>query len=76
MLGDHLVFPILLSKDLEASRAFYHDTLGLEILREDDERDHVPVRGRVDGDGDVEHRGNRRRADPAGLARPRSSGRA
>lgn len=38
MLGDHLVFPILLSKDLTASRAFYHDTLGLEILREDDER--------------------------------------
>jgi catechol 2,3-dioxygenase-like lactoylglutathione lyase family enzyme len=38
MLGDHLVFPILLSKDLAASRAFYHDTLGLEILREDEER--------------------------------------
>jgi catechol 2,3-dioxygenase-like lactoylglutathione lyase family enzyme len=36
MLGDHLVFPILLAKDLDASRAFYHDTLGLEILREDD----------------------------------------
>ena len=38
MLGDHLVFPILLSTDLVASRAFYHDTLGLEILRQDDER--------------------------------------
>jgi len=38
MLGDHLVFPILLSKDLAKSRDFYHDTLGLEILREDDER--------------------------------------
>jgi catechol 2,3-dioxygenase-like lactoylglutathione lyase family enzyme len=38
MLGDHLVFPILLSKDLAASRAFYHDTLGLDIVREDDER--------------------------------------
>ena len=38
MLGDHLIFPILLSKDLARSRAFYHDTLGLEILREDDER--------------------------------------
>jgi catechol 2,3-dioxygenase-like lactoylglutathione lyase family enzyme len=38
MLGDHLVFPILLSKDLAATRAFYHDTLGLDILREDDER--------------------------------------
>ena len=38
MLGDHLVFPILLSTDLARSRAFYHDTLGLEILRQDDER--------------------------------------
>jgi catechol 2,3-dioxygenase-like lactoylglutathione lyase family enzyme len=38
MLGDHLVFPILLSKDLAGSRAFYHDILGLEILRQDDER--------------------------------------
>jgi catechol 2,3-dioxygenase-like lactoylglutathione lyase family enzyme len=38
MLGDHLVFPILLSKDLAATRRFYHDTLGLQILREDDER--------------------------------------
>jgi catechol 2,3-dioxygenase-like lactoylglutathione lyase family enzyme len=38
MLGDHLVFPILLSMDLAASRAFYHDTLGLEILRQDEER--------------------------------------
>ncbi len=38
MLGDRLVFPVLLSKDLAASRAFYHDMLGLEILREDEER--------------------------------------
>jgi catechol 2,3-dioxygenase-like lactoylglutathione lyase family enzyme len=38
MLGDHLVFPILLSKDLETSRTFYHDILGLEILRHDEER--------------------------------------
>lgn len=38
MLGDHLVFPILLSTDLAKSREFYHDTLGLEILRQDDER--------------------------------------
>ena len=35
MLAEHPVFPILLSKDLDATRAFYHDTLGLEILRED-----------------------------------------
>ncbi len=35
MLGEHQVFPILLSRDLTASRAFYHDVLGLDILRED-----------------------------------------
>ena len=35
MLSDHPVFPILLSTDLDASRSFYRDTLGLEILRED-----------------------------------------
>jgi catechol 2,3-dioxygenase-like lactoylglutathione lyase family enzyme len=38
MLGDHPVLPILLSRDLAASRAFYHDVLGLEILRDDSER--------------------------------------
>ena len=47
MLGDHLVFPILLSKDLDASRRFYHDTLGLEIARED-EGDRIVFRS---GDG-------------------------
>ena len=36
MLSDHPVFPILLSTDLAASRSFYHDILGLEILREDE----------------------------------------
>ena len=35
MLGEHQVFPILLSKDLDASRAFYHGVLGLDVLRED-----------------------------------------
>lgn len=35
MLGDYPVFPILLSTDLAASRTFYRDILGLEILRED-----------------------------------------
>lgn len=35
MLSDYPVFPILLSTDLDASRAFYRDTLGLEIIRED-----------------------------------------
>jgi catechol 2,3-dioxygenase-like lactoylglutathione lyase family enzyme len=35
MLADHPCYTILLSKDLGASRTFYHDVLGLEILRED-----------------------------------------
>ena len=35
MLSDHPAFPILLSKDLDAARGFYHDLLGLPILRED-----------------------------------------
>jgi catechol 2,3-dioxygenase-like lactoylglutathione lyase family enzyme len=35
MLSDHPVFPILLSTDLDASRRFYHEVLGLPILRED-----------------------------------------
>lgn len=34
MLGDSAVHPVLLSKDLEQTRAFYHDKLGLEILVE------------------------------------------
>src|SRR5690348_15158859 len=38
MLGDHLVFPIVLSMDLEASRAFYGGVLGLEVAREDPDR--------------------------------------
>jgi catechol 2,3-dioxygenase-like lactoylglutathione lyase family enzyme len=38
MLGDHPVFPILLSTDMAASRAFYHDTLGLDILHEEPDR--------------------------------------
>ena len=35
VLNESPVFPILLSKDLDATRAFYHDLLGLEIARED-----------------------------------------
>ncbi len=37
MLSDHPVFPILLARDLEASRRFYRDTLGLELIREDED---------------------------------------
>ena len=36
MLADYPVFPILLSMDLAATRAFYRDTLGLEVIREDE----------------------------------------
>ena len=35
VLSDNPVFPILLSLDLDASRTFYREVLGLEILRED-----------------------------------------
>ena len=35
MLADHPCYTILLSRDLDASRTFYHEVLGLEILRED-----------------------------------------
>ncbi len=35
VLNESPVFPILLSKDLDATRTFYRDVLGLEILRED-----------------------------------------
>ena len=35
MLADHPCYTILLSRDLDASRTFYRDVLGLEILRED-----------------------------------------
>ena len=38
VLSDHLVFPILLSRDLDASLAFYRDTLGLEVIRTDPDR--------------------------------------
>ena len=38
MLSDHPVFPILLSTDMAASRTFYHDTLGLDIMAESDDR--------------------------------------
>ena len=38
MLSEYPVFPILLSRDLDASRTFYHDVLGLEIAREDPDR--------------------------------------
>jgi catechol 2,3-dioxygenase-like lactoylglutathione lyase family enzyme len=37
VLSDHPVFPILLSTDMAASRGFYGDVLGLELLREDHE---------------------------------------
>ena len=36
MLADYAVFPILLSMDLEATRSFYRDMLGLEVIREDE----------------------------------------
>src|SRR5262245_1352216 len=37
VLNESPVFPILLSKDLEASRAFYEGLLGLEVARVDED---------------------------------------
>jgi catechol 2,3-dioxygenase-like lactoylglutathione lyase family enzyme len=37
MLGDHPIHPVLLAKDLAATREFYHGRLGLEILMENDD---------------------------------------
>lgn len=37
MLGSHPIHPVLLSMDLAASRSFYHDKLGLEIVVERDD---------------------------------------
>jgi catechol 2,3-dioxygenase-like lactoylglutathione lyase family enzyme len=37
VLSEFPVFPILLSLDLDASRSFYRDVLGLEIAREDED---------------------------------------
>ena len=34
MLGAHPIHPVLLATDLAATRDFYHDRLGLEILSE------------------------------------------
>jgi catechol 2,3-dioxygenase-like lactoylglutathione lyase family enzyme len=36
MLGNHPIQPVLLAKDLDAAREFYHSGLGLEILSESD----------------------------------------
>jgi len=38
MLNEYPVFPILLSTDMDASRHFYRDILGLDLLTETDER--------------------------------------
>ena len=35
MLREYPCFPILLSRDLDATRHFYRDILGLEVARED-----------------------------------------
>src|SRR5262245_50019598 len=37
VLNDSVVFPILLSRDLDVSLAFYRDLLGLEVSRFDED---------------------------------------
>src|SRR4051794_35301614 len=44
VLSDYPVFPILLSRDLAASRAFYEGVLGLAVAR-DDPGDRIVFRG-------------------------------
>jgi catechol 2,3-dioxygenase-like lactoylglutathione lyase family enzyme len=44
VLNDNVVFPILLSRDLDASLAFYRDRLGLEVARVDED-DRIVFRG-------------------------------
>jgi catechol 2,3-dioxygenase-like lactoylglutathione lyase family enzyme len=36
ILGNYPITPVLLAKDLNAAREFYHDKLGLEILTENE----------------------------------------
>ena len=36
MLGNHPIAPVLLATDLPSAREFYHDKLGLPIVREDE----------------------------------------
>lgn len=36
MLGDYPINPVLLAKDLDAAREFYHTRLGLEIISENE----------------------------------------
>ena len=37
MLGEHPIYVVLLSRDLAETRSFYHDKLGLPIIRENDD---------------------------------------
>ena len=37
MLGAHPIYVVLLSRDLGETRSFYHDKLGLPIIRESDD---------------------------------------
>jgi len=36
VLGEHPIAPVLLATDLAAAREFYHGTLGLQIIRENE----------------------------------------
>ena len=42
MLGDHPIHPVLLAKDLDAAREFYHERLGLDLL--DDNENAIRLR--------------------------------
>ena len=57
MLSDFLVFPILLSTDLEATRAFYQDVLGWRSSGGRGATDRVPLGWRDAAGGDEEPTG-------------------
>jgi catechol 2,3-dioxygenase-like lactoylglutathione lyase family enzyme len=62
MLGDYPVFPIWLSTDMAASRAFSRDVLGIEPVREDALDGEagparIPHRWHISARGDAQHRG-------------------
>ena len=55
MLGDSPINPVLLSMDLAATRRFYHDQIGLEIIRGERRGDRVSLRCRNESRRDQEH---------------------
>ena len=69
MLGEHPIDVVVLARDLPASKDFYSGKVGLEILSENQPRDHVQVRRRQPPDGVSEHHWHGRRTDAGVVSR-------